>query len=226
MTLSSNEILAKIPGSWAELTLAKWLEFMSLRTYKPEADDPLSDVYVSLQVISSITGLDMDIVQQFPMELIKQANKKLSFLSASPDKGYKSKRKWITKVEDPTYDEFITFVNVSKQINEGDYSGFPLIIKSIIREPITDEEILALTMDEVNAAFFLLRRSLRKFLKSTTRTLETEATRLTVIEKMTDWEVMTFSKKSKTIRELFKELMGGTFWEKRSPSSQDSHILR
>jgi hypothetical protein len=227
MQLSSNEILAKIPGSWSEVTLDMWVnKLLKLKTYTPDLDDPLTDVYVSLQVISDITGQPMDIVQQFPMGLIKEANKKLGFMSKGVDPGYKPKRKWINKIEDPSFDDFITFVNVSKQLNEGDYSNFPLIVKTIIREPIGEEEILQMPMDEINHGFFLLRQSLKKYLRSTRRDLEREILVMKVNEAMEELQGMTFSQKSETIRRKFKGFMAGTFLQRKSPTGQDSTTSR
>ena len=222
MQLNSNEILAKIPGSWADVTLDMWInKLMKLKTYTPDIDDPLTDVYISIQFISDITELPIDTVQHFPMELIKQSNRKLVFMSKGVDPNYKPKRKWIKNIEDPTYDDFITFVNVSKQINDGDYSNFPLIIKTIIREPITEEEIMQMPMDEVNHGFFLLRQSLRKYLRSTTMDLEKKILIMKVNESMEAMEEMTFSQKLKTIKRKFKGFMGFTFSQKKSQTGQD-----
>jgi hypothetical protein len=221
MQLSSNEILSKIPGSWSEVTLDMWINtLMKLKTYKPDIDDPLSDVYVSLQVISDITLLPMDIVQKFPMELIKKANKKLSFLGKDVDANFKPSRKWVTNIEEPTYDDFITYVNVSKQINENDYSNFPIIVKSILKEKLSDEEILKLPMDEVHHGFFLLRESLRRFLSSTSKDLHRQTLVMMVNEAMEGWEEMTYSQKFATLRKKYKGFTDGIFWPRKSATGQ------
>ena len=65
-----------------------------------------------------------------------------------------TKYRWIKKLDDPSYDTYITFMKVSEQLNSGDWSNFPLMIKTICLDPITDEEVMELPMDEVETAFF------------------------------------------------------------------------
>ena len=209
---TQKEILEMIPEGWYQITLDTYInKLMKLKV--SESDDALEVMENNLKIATVFLDLDIKIVEQFPMTLIKNINDKLKFLSAKPKRMSNSKYNWIKNIEDPTYDDFITFIKVSEQIENKDLSNFPLIIKVVLKTKLTDEEIMKMPMDEVEHGFFLLRKYTLNYLKSTMKDLQVrviaEKTN-EIIDKMKAVEGMSFRKKLKIIRENYKELMAGT----------------
>lgn len=209
---TQKEILEMIPEGWYQITLDTYInKLMKLKV--SESDDALEVMENNLKIATVFLDLDIKIVEQFPMTLIKNINDKLKFLSAKPKRMSNSKYNWVKNIEDPTYDDFITFIKVSEQIENKDLSNFPLIIKVVLKTKLTDEEIMKMPMDEVEHGFFLLRKYTLNYLKSTMKDLQVrviaEKTN-EIIDKMKAVEGMSFRKKLKIIRENYKELMAGT----------------
>ena len=214
MILNSNEILQKVPDNWQDLKLKTWIKMLDLKTYKPDLDDPLQDVFTSLQILSIVLDLPLNIVEKFPLTLIKDVNKRLEFLQGKPEKIKKSKYKWINSIEDPTYDDFITYVKINEQLSKGDYNNFVILIKTILRQELTEEEILEMPMSEVENGFFLLRKFLMKYLKSIEKDLQTTITIQKTMAVMEQMQGMKFHKKLNLLKEKFKGLMGFTSSQK------------
>lgn len=214
---TQKEILEMIPEGWYQITLDTYInKLMKLKV--SESDDALEVMENNLKIATVFLDLDIKIVEQFPMTLIKNINDKLKFLSAKPKRMSNSKYNWVKNIEDPTYDDFITFIKVSEQIENKDLSNFPLIIKVVLKTKLTDEEIMKMPMDEVEHGFFLLRKYTLNYLKSTMKDLQVrviaEKTN-EIIDKMKAVEGMSFRKKLKIIRENYKELMAGTSLPKK-----------
>ena len=152
--------------------------------------DPIIAVENSIEIASIFIGVEPKLLEQFPLQTIKKIHDKLMFLSKKPEPLKKTKFNWIKKLDDPTYDTYITYVKVSEQLSNGDFSQFPLIIKSICLDNLTDEEVMNLPMDEVETGFFLLRKSLKKFLEPTINTLTTQEMKRRFWQKMKNRKII------------------------------------
>ncbi len=169
---TQSEILKMVPGSWNEVTLDTYIN--RLLQVKMPGVDILDQLDASIDIASAFIGLDKDIISHFPLETIKKINQKLMFMDTKPQVLKKTKYKWMTKMDEPSYDTYILYIRVSEQISKNDFSNFPLVIKHMCKDKLTDEEVMALPMDEVETGFFLLRGSLKKYMQPTINILKTQ----------------------------------------------------
>jgi len=215
------QILEMLPNGWQDITFDFYLNKL-LKVKVIESEDPLDAMETNLEITSLFLDMPKDIVEQFPVSTIKKINEKLSFLSNKPGKKKVSMYRWKEDLEEPSYDDFITFIKVSEQINNNDLSNFPLLIKIILKDKMKEEDILQMKMDEVEHGFFLLRQFSMKYLKSTTKDFTVKMI-IQKIEEMTNQmnqiEGIQFKKRLKVINEKFKELMDGTSLPKKSQTS-------
>lgn len=168
LTFTHREILEKLPKSWSDITLYHYVnKLIKVNIHDTDEDGgvfiPLEN---GIEVAATYLDLSPDILRKFPLETIKDINRQLNFLSGKPLPLEKTEYKWVTSVDDPTYDTFILYVKVTEQISKGDFSNFHLIIKAMCKDPITDIQMWNMPMDEVETGFFFLRRSLLKYLNS------------------------------------------------------------
>ena len=170
-----QEILKMVPGSWAEVTLDKYLNhIMYLKQIDTEVIDAYDAMDKGLEMASIFIGLPADILRKFPLETVKDINLKLMFLYEKPKPLEKTKYRWLKKLDHPSFDTFITYTKISEQLSNNDFSNFPLLIKSICLDPITDEEVMNLPADEVETAFFFLRKSLINYIEPSINKLTTD----------------------------------------------------
>lgn len=220
--LTTVEILNKLPNDWSEITFDFYLnKLLSLQI--TISDDPVDSMMTNIQIISLFTDLPVSIVEQFPVSVIKKCNDKLIFLSQKPKPLEKSKLIWKSELDEPTYDDFITFVKVTEQLSNNDYSNFPLLIKVMLKTKLTDDAILSLPMTEVETGFFLLRRFSLKYLKSTIKDLNSKLIVMKtneMAEQMNQITGIQFKKRLGIINTKFKELMDFTSSRKKSQTSQ------
>lgn len=209
----TQDILDKIPDGWDKITFDFYLNKL-MKLNITNSEDPLEIMDNNLELVALFLDLPKNIVEQLPMSLIKQINNKLSFISEKPKRIKSSRYRWFEDLNEPTYDDFVTFVKVSEQLEKGVMDNFPLLIKIVLRDKMTEEQILKMPMDEIENGFFLLRKFSMKFLKSTMKDLQvkiiTEKTN-EMIDKMKVVEGMNFRMRLKILNESYKELMGGTF---------------
>lgn len=169
MKITSTELLAKLPSSWEDITLETYLNkllHIKIEESEIEAEDFIAGYENTIKAAAIFLDLTPEIVEQFPMSLINDITIKLGFLNQPVQPLEKSRYKWIKRIEDPSYDQFILYMKVTEQLKKSDFSNLPLIIKNICLDKLSDEEIMKLPMSEVNTGFFFLRKSLMKFLQS------------------------------------------------------------
>ena len=172
---TEQELLDKIPSGWNDLTLKMFVECLStnqilesddVSELKETFSDTVIEVENSIRIISMFLGMDKKIIEQFPISTITKMNTRLSFLVNKPEPLKNPKYKWITKIEEPDYNSFIVYLKVKEQLEKGSYDNIKLLVKQICLDELTDEQLDNLPMDEVETGFFLLRKSLMKYLKS------------------------------------------------------------
>lgn len=218
---TQGEILDKLPNSWSDIKFKTYLELMKVKV--DGSEDPLEVIKTNIDICSLFLGLPANIIEQFPMSVIKAMNEKLSFLSERCKPVDKSKFVWKHQLMEPTYDDFITFVKVSEQLNAGDMSNFPLLIKVVIKSEVTDEQILDLPMDEVEYGFFLLRKFSMKYLQHTMKDLTAKMIMLRtneMMDQMAQIQGIQFKKRLRVLKEKFKEHMDSISLLKKRPNFQ------
>lgn len=217
---TQKEIVDSLPETWSEVKFKTYLELMKLKVN--DSEDPLDIMNTNLQICSMFLNLPVEIVEQFPMSTIRAINKRLEFLSTKAKPKTNSKYIWKTNLIEPTYDDFITFIKVSEQINQADLSNFPLLVKIMLKSPLTEEEILELPMDEIEYGFFLLRKFSMNYLKTTIKdlTIKTIVMKTNeMMDQMDQIQGMQFKKRLKVIREKYKELTVGFSSQRKQPTS-------
>lgn len=163
--LSRKDILDKLPSSWAEVTYSDYYDKILKIIPEYEDNSLLYAVDSYIKVASVFLDLSPEIIGEFPISIINDITGKLSFILSKPLPLKKPKYNWMTKVEEPKYESFILYLKVSEQLEKGDFSNLHLILKSICNDKLTDEEIFSMPMDEAETGFFLLRKSMVKYLK-------------------------------------------------------------
>lgn len=224
---TQKEILDLLPEGWAQIKFKTYLELMKLKVSID--DDPIEVLNSNLEICSLFLGLPTSIVEQFPMTTIKAMNNRLAFLSEKAKPTTSSKFQWKTSLTEPTYDDFITFIKVSEQINQGSLDNFPLLIKIMLKQEMSEEEILNMPMDEVEHGFFLLRKYSMNYLKHTIKDLTVKVIAQKtneMIERMKEIQGIQFKKRLKVLREKYKELTDGISSQKKQRTSQISTTLQ
>lgn len=224
---TQKEILDLLPENWSQIKFKTYLELMKLKVSIDE--DPVEILNSNLEVCSLFLDLPTAIVEQFPMSTIKAMNNRLAFLSEKAKPIASSKYLWKTTITEPTYDDFITFIKVSEQINQGSLDNFPLLIKIMLKKEMTEEEILNMSMDEVEHGFFLLRKYSMNYLKLTMKDLTVKAIAMKtneMIETMRGIQGIQFKTRLRILREKYKELTDGISSQKRRQTSQISTTLQ
>ena len=163
---TEQELLDKIPGSWGEMTLSKYHDWITTAD-APIESDSVDNMFVSLEnsinVSSYFLGFSPDIIKQFPITTVNKINSKLAFLGSVPEPLKKPKYNWITKIEDISTNDWIIYLKIFDQLRNEDYRNFKLLVRTCCKDELTDEQLDNITLDEVETGFFLLRRLLRKY---------------------------------------------------------------
>lgn len=207
-TYRAQEILDKIPDDWSQITFDFYLNKL-MKIKIEQSEDPVVIMENNLQLIALFLDMPVEIVEQFPMTIIKQINTRLDFLAQKPKVAKTSKLKWIENMNEPTYDDFITFIKISEQLAKGELDNFPLLIKIVLKDKLSDDQILQIKMPEIEYGFFLLRKFSMKSLKSTIQGLQAKIIVQRTNEMMDQLAVVegtNFKKKLKILRENYKRL--------------------
>jgi hypothetical protein len=187
-----SELLARLPAGWHEVSLKVAIEKLNRvnsidvpdELKGEEIDNLIANIENGLRISSVLLDLPIKAVRNFPLSTIKKMNTKLSFLNSTPTPLKKSKYKWTTKIDEPTYDTLIFFIKASEKIEKGDFSFMPTVIKKICKDELNDDEILLMSMDEVQTGFFLLRMSLIKYLNYSALPLQVKLIKMMLLKKM------------------------------------------
>jgi len=163
--LSRKDILDKLPSSWAEVTYSDYYDKILKIIPEYEDNSLLYAVDSYIKVAAVFLDLSPEIIGEFPITIINDITGKLSFVLTKPVPLEKTKYNWMTKVEEPTYDMFILYLKVNEKLEKGDFSNLHTVLKAICNDKLTDEEIFNMPMDEAETGFFLLRKSMVKYLK-------------------------------------------------------------
>jgi len=185
---SEKELLDMLPSGWNDITLEKFIKIITEVEVKEHGEDMfLLNLENSINISSVFIGLDTEIIEQLPLQTIKKMDNKLSFLSKRPEPKEVTIYKWVKEIDEPDYDSFIIYTKMAellykpeKEFKDMAYQNLPLFIRKICLDKLTLTEINQLPMDEVETGFFLLRKSLRKYLK----TLETPLQMIVMKDKL------------------------------------------
>lgn len=160
MYMNIQDLLNKLPGNWHELKLSQYQTLTD--TLISESED-FAGVENTIRVISKLTDESIDDLESLPMKDISTLAKKLEWMLNPPTK-VKTNIKW-KDVEEITYNEFITFL----QIQNEPLKNLHIIFKVFAKNKMSDDQILDMPTDEAVHAFFLFRMKLKKFYQHSIR---------------------------------------------------------
>lgn len=162
-----DDILKKLPKSWSDVTLDDFINKML--TLEVSEDEYLAGYENVIALSSLYLGLDVSIINEFPISVVRKMMEQFSFLNEKPKPLKRPKYKPIIEIDEISYDTFILFTKVSEQVSNKDYSNFPLLIRQSCKIDIPMDDIMKMPMDEVENLFFFLRKALMKYLAATGR---------------------------------------------------------
>ena len=150
-----DEILKKLPTSWNEFKLKDYLKVADVVI--TEDEDVLNGLENSLKLISALTDIPANELEEYSLADINLIADKISFINKLPEPGKESIIKW-KNVETVKYNDFLNFMNLSKE----PIKNLALIIQSFSTNEMTEDEALNLSMQECMNGFFLLTSQLKK----------------------------------------------------------------
>lgn len=158
--MDKNKIYNSLPSSWEDFRFEDYLKCIDIPI--KEGEELTDDLDNTLAVIEAITGVSVKELEDLDMVTISAFANKLAFMKEMP-KGGKSSIDW-KKVEEITYNDFVSFATIQKDA----VRGMGDIIKQFSKNGLTDEEINEMSVQEVHAGFFTLRKYLRKYMRRLT----------------------------------------------------------
>lgn len=177
--MSYKELLNKLPSSWEQLKLKDYIKLSPVLNESDKDNDlvddeiytikHLSDLDMSVQIISLLTDTPVEDIEALSMLEVNQLIEKLAFIGTVPQAG---KPKIAYKAFDElSYDNFITFQKLSMDFTkEGILSSaignLPVMLSLFAKDPNHNPEFIAnLSMVECIPGFFTVKRNTEKYLQ-------------------------------------------------------------
>lgn len=174
--MTAEEILQKIPGSWSEFKLKDYIRSTQFERLVKSTDDEVEaldiDVENMFRLIASIVDVPVETVRALSWADQKRAMDRLKFMDKEPGKKENCVLDW-KHPDDLSYADFVAFITLQEDM----FNNMPLLIQSMIKNKLSEDEIKELTMDEIHYGFFLQRRTYRKHRSHTLRCLAKRAIR-------------------------------------------------
>lgn len=157
-----KEIYVSLPSSWKELKFKDYQKFMDIIV--KESNDPWAGIDNMNQVLSRLTGLSIDELEELHYTDAAALIHRVSFLTKLPEKD-KSFNIKLRPLNEVTYNSYLEFL----QSTQNKHLDIGKMVKAITY--LNEEQIENLNMEEVWQSFFLLSHHLNKFRKHTMRRL-------------------------------------------------------
>jgi len=176
--MSFKEILNKLPSNWQQLKLKDYIKLSPVISDKEEdtVEDSviftkqyLSELEKNILVISLLTDTHIDVIEALTMVQLNEMVSKLNFLHSSPE-AVKSSIKY-KEFNQLSYDDFITFSKLSREFTEENIlntaiENLPLMLSVFSTDKLEPEYFLELSIPEVIAGFFIVRKNTERYLRS------------------------------------------------------------
>lgn len=158
-----NDILHKLPSSWEDFKFGDYLK--TLEVTIDESGDSFAGLNNSLNVVSAITDIPVEELEQLPLNDVQVIGKRLSFITELP-KDFKGKASLQFKsISEITYNDFTTYLGYADNV----LPNLPILLKTFSKSPISEEQIKSLSVAEVYHYFFILKKIALKSLRHSTR---------------------------------------------------------
>lgn len=176
--MNYKELLNKLPSSWEQLKLRDYIKLSPVLNASDNGelmDDDiytikhLSDLDLSVKIISLLTDTPVDDIEALSMLEVNQLIEKLSFIGSVPQTG---KPKIAYKgFSELSYDNFITFQKLSLDFTEegilsSAIGNLPVMLSLFAKdEKHNPESILNLSMPEVINGFFTVKKNTERYIR-------------------------------------------------------------
>jgi hypothetical protein len=181
--MNFKEIYNKLPATWEQLTLKDYLKLSPvLNDDEPEPIDEdiftikmLSDMDKNIQVLSLLTDVSIEAIEALTMGELIRLTQRVEFLS-TPPKETKTTIKY-KQYNELSYGDWTTFQKLNLDFSEASIlssavANLPLML-SVFALDKSHNEVFFLnqSLPEVLAGFFIVNKSLRKYIRSLERSL-------------------------------------------------------
>lgn len=154
-----NELLEQLPASWEQTTLEQFQKLTSIEL--TEDSGAFNGVQNSLEVISKLSGVSVEDLEELPMKDIQTLGSKISFMVTPPVPAKTCQFTW-KKVDEITYNDYVNFI----QLQDKQIENLHVFIRNFSTTKLTEYEILQLPITEVITGFFLFRKQLQSYLQT------------------------------------------------------------
>lgn len=180
--LNPKELIKQLPSSWSELTLKQYQQLSEV-VISEEDEDEIQNLTIgqdnTLKVISMLTGVPIEQLEELPFHDLAVLASKLAFMQKPPEPAKKSSIQF-KKVDEISYNDYITFLALAKE----PFKNLHIIIKAFNKSNLTDEQIQELGMDDVMQGFQLLQRYVNKYMRRIIRCTALKLIKQTAVEKV------------------------------------------
>jgi hypothetical protein len=176
--MNYKELQNKLPSSWEQLKLMDYIKLSPVLNNADNEEDNDVDIYtikhfsdldISVNIISLLTDTPVDGIEALQMKEVNLLIEKLSFLGSVPQT-VKPTIKYKT-FDQLSYDNFITFQKLSLDFSEegilsSAVDNLPIMLALFAKdENHNTEYMLDLSMPEVIAGFFTVKRNTEKYIQ-------------------------------------------------------------
>ncbi|MES2265581.1 MAG: hypothetical protein V4520_02395 [Bacteroidota bacterium] len=181
--MNYKQIYDKLPGNWNELLLKDYIKLAPVINESDKEPDlidfdiytvnHLSDIEKNMNLISLLTDIPMDVLDELPTSKVFDMINKLSFMQTPPEKR-KPSISYI-QFDELSYDGFVHFNKLSLEFTEAGIlsstvENIPLMLAVFAKDKIHNEDFfLNQSMVEVIAGFFTVQKNTEKFLQRSQR---------------------------------------------------------
>ncbi|HEX4375280.1 MAG TPA: hypothetical protein VHZ50_18385, partial [Puia sp.] len=121
----------------------------------------------NLSVLSALLDIPVDVLSQQPASIVLPLVDRIMFITVPPVVDVKkSKIRW-KDINSLTYDNFIMITKcIDKSLEKSEY-----LIAAMMEDEMSSDDILELSMSEIQAGFFLLVKHTQKSIRTSSRYL-------------------------------------------------------
>lgn len=184
LLIKESELLSRLPKSWADIALKTYIEKLIQIQPNEENETSISFLEDYIKLASIFLELPESMVRKFPYATIARISDRLSFISEKPKAKDKPTYKWIKRIDEPDYDTFIFYLKSIEQLAGGNFEMMYDIVDKINKSALTREQIEQMPMDEAETGFFLLRKSLMQYAKTSSSYLLRKGIRMEIKQKI------------------------------------------
>jgi len=157
-------IIEQLPTGWHDFKAGDYLRCLQhIKYYEAEPEDPTPAIHI----LAVLLGIPFDqLHERTPVPVVQAMISRISFMGKAPQgKAVPQWFKDVHSVNDVSYRDFTALQSLMKD----PVNNLLKIITAFNATPITEEEVNALSVEEVHNRFFTLLKYSKTLLRSSTR---------------------------------------------------------